>query len=373
MAPGTGLEAAAVHLPGRVEDHVQEAVHRQAEAPVDAPDRLLTLQRALGAQQEALAQVAADVGHRGQLGAGRRRRVQLRRGPGGPGPRLIRCWCCRRQTREAVAPRHGGGRGRGPTRAPRHLWLRPGPPASRRAGARPPGRALRAHRSGSSGRRRPAESPPASPAASAGRPAAPSWDRQGHSGQRRQPGAGPRPPGPQGPVLVAHVFEVSHCAARRPWATDFSVVCPSQHRGPACSPSLAAVASPALRQGSSVRSQRQGCGPSTVAEEPAGKLALILHLPGVGARPAQAPCRRCSRRGDTAGQRRLTSYALGAMTTERAPGRRHRARRPGGAARTAPCGCPGPGRELCAHGQAWAGVWARRGWAWTWWVGEGRH
>lgn len=195
MAPGTGLEAAAVHLPGRVEDHVQEAVHRQAEAPVDAPDRLLTLQRALGAQQEALAQVAADVGHRGQLGAGRRRRVQLRRGPVGPGPRLIRCWCCRRQTREAVAPRHGGGRGQGPTCAPRHLWLRPGPPASRRAGARPPGRALRAHRSGSSGRRRPAESPPASPAASAGRPAAPSWDRQGHSGQRRQPGAGPRPPG----------------------------------------------------------------------------------------------------------------------------------------------------------------------------------
>lgn len=76
-APGTGLQGAAAHLASRVKDHIQEAVHRQAEAPVDTPDRLLTLQRALGAQEEALAHVAADLGHGGQLGARRQGRIQL--------------------------------------------------------------------------------------------------------------------------------------------------------------------------------------------------------------------------------------------------------------------------------------------------------
>lgn len=96
----------------------------------------------------------------------------------------------------------------------------------------------------------------------------------------------------------------------------------------------------------------QSCGPSAVAREPANKLTAFPHLPGIGAHPARARVGAAPSVGTPLGGT-PESYALGAATTGRDPGRLCRARRPGGGAWMAPCGWPGPAGGCADTGRAW--------------------
>lgn len=147
--------------------------------------------------------------------------------------------------------------------------------------------------------------------------------------------------------LVIHLFEVSRCAARSPRATDFSVV---------CSPSLAAVASPALLQDSSVRSQ-QPTGTRLWAKHCGWETSRQADCVPTPARcwgpPSPGPVQALLPAWGHHWEKCMKSYALGAATTGRDPSGLHKARRPG-------LWRPRSRRWLCGHGEGvGVGVWAR--------------
>ena len=90
------------YLPGRVQDHLQEAIHRQAQALEDPPDRLLTVQRALWAQEEALTHVTADLSHRRCLCTLCHRAIWLQGGHIEPHPHVVQRRVCKRIHTRAV-------------------------------------------------------------------------------------------------------------------------------------------------------------------------------------------------------------------------------------------------------------------------------
>lgn len=58
--PQMDARGARPHLPGGVQSQLQQAIHRQAKAPVNPPNWLLTLQRTFWAHEKAFTDVTAN-------------------------------------------------------------------------------------------------------------------------------------------------------------------------------------------------------------------------------------------------------------------------------------------------------------------------